>query len=123
MSAVLSQLRIDKAAPELISGLPIIPGPGAFWAIVTWLIIPGVLLIWMAYHRRREGLRSIRRKLRQLEIRLAAATPAQSTGPVGLPRPAPASRPSSLTTRILVPASAATSPTPVFCEALPGPSI
>jgi hypothetical protein len=88
--------------------------------VLKWGIIPGVFLIWIAYHRRRERLRAVRRKLRQLEIRLAASTPAQSAHAAALPRPGPATRPSSLTARILIPPSAATSPLPGFPQPLPG---
>lgn len=112
----------DMAHPLLISSQAAHPSAGAFWAVLTWIIIPGTLMIWIAYHSRRERLRSVHRKLRQLEIRLAASSPAQSAMRAALPRPAPSTRPSSLTSRILLPASASTSPIPVFRQPLPGPA-
>ena len=97
------------------SGLPSVPTPGQFWAVVTWIILPGVLLLWISYHQRQERLRRVRRRLRQLEARLAAAMPTLgSTIPPSLPIPSGSAKPSHLTTRILLPVPAATSPIPIF---------
>ena len=121
MDAPFSIPVADPVASVIISGLPAVPGPGAFWAVLTWVIIPGTFLIWITYHSRRERLRSVHRKLRQLEIRLAASVP--SAARASLPRPASGLRPSSLTTRILLPTPAATAPIPVFHRALPGKAV
>ena len=123
MDPSLSFVAVEIAPPALITGLPTNPAPGAFWAVLTWIIIPGTLMIWIAYHSRRERLRSVHRKLRQLEIRLASATPAKSAASAALPRPAPSARPSSLTARILPPASGQTSAIPVFNPHMPGHTV
>ena len=117
MNAFFLQASAEVAALGIGSRSAVTPSPNAFWAVVTWIIIPGAFLIFIAYHRRQERLRNVRRKLRQLEIRLA--TPTNTTSRAIPPRPSTlAGRASALTTRILLPA-AATSPVPAFSQSLP----
>ena len=119
MNAFFLQASAEVAALGIGSRSAVTPSPNAFWAVVTWIIIPGAFLIFIAYHRRQERLRNVRRKLRQLEIRLAIATPTNSASLATPPRPSTLlGRPSALTTRILLPA-AATSPVPAFSQSLP----
>ena len=116
---------VDWPPTDFISASPGLPTPQFFWAVLTWVLIPGMMMVWMAYHHRKERTRDIRRKLRQLELRLALAVPtaASAQSPQMVPlRHSPAVRPSSLTARILLPASGVTSPIPVFRQPLPGQS-
>ena len=96
------------APPLLPAGLPASPSAGQFWAIMVWVLVPMALSIWVVYHHQQERLRKVHRRLRQLEAQLCATTPGPAVVRKSLPRPA---RPSSLTARILLPASAE-SPSP-----------
>ena len=108
------------SASVFVSGLPATPAPEFFWAVLTWIIIPGGLLIWAAYQSRRGRMRRVYLKLRQLEIRLAAGTPKFLTDCPATSRTSASASPSSLTTRILLPPSEAMSPIPVYQRRLPG---
>jgi|GEM_PF-5999795 hypothetical protein len=107
--------------PSLLpAGLPHVPEPGQLWAVMVWLIIPAVLAIWSVYFRQQENLRRARRRMRQLEARLAAGVPSRPQPVFSIVtqvRPSP--KPSSLTTRILLPESEKAAPT----FASPGPVI
>lgn len=102
---------------RLPAGLPAMPAPEQFWALLVWVIVPSVLVIWVNYYRQQESLRQVHRRLRQLEARLAASRPATTTAPLARPAAA-AARPSSLTARLLLPVTAAV-PSP-FGRPLPG---
>ncbi len=120
MVTLFSTAAASTVLPPLVSGFPSNPSAGHFWAVITWVIFPAVCLVWGSYFSRKERLRGVHRKLRQLEIRLAAATPATAAVRAALPRPAPSHRPSSLTARLLLPASAATAAIPAFPHSAPG---
>lgn len=85
-------------------GLPNLPEPGQFWAVVVWLIIPAVLAIWAVYFKHQESLRRARRRMRQLEARLAASVPARPQPVFSIVTQArPTAKPGSLTTRLPLP--------------------
>ncbi len=117
----LSQIAVQDALTT--AGLPAIASPQQFWAVVTWLILPSLVAIWTLYRRREDKLRRTHRRLRQLEARLAMANPTQVPAPSPFLRPASTHRPSSLTARILLPASADQPSAPTFSRPLPGQGV
>lgn len=100
-------------------GMPTVPTPDQFWAMMLWVVLPSLLTIWMAYHHHQEKMRRVHRRMRLLEARLASATPAQATLRTSFPRnPGTATRPVALTARIPAPAPAMASP---FARVVTGP--
>ena len=59
----------------LPSSLPAIPAPAQFWALIVWFVLPSIIGIWAAYAHHISRMRRASRRVRQLEIRLAASRP------------------------------------------------
>ena len=108
-------LPIHFHPPSLLpvsAGLPWLLAAEQYWTVMVWLILPSIVAIWVAYLRKEERLRNMRRQVRRLEARLNAAIPSTVPAmvvPAKVPTPT-IRRPSVLTAQILV------NPVSIPCE-------